>query len=275
MSINLSGRPIAITGASSGIGEATALACAAAGMPVALAARRIDRLEALAARIRSTGGRAIAFELDVADAAASAEFIDRAAAEFGSLYAVFANAGYGVEQTIPEMSDADVRRMFEVNFFGSLNVIRPAMARMLKSDGSPRGHILWCSSCLSLFPVPFGGCYSATKAAQHHFSRAMRIELEPRNIHVSSVHPIGTATEFSASVLARSGKAERSRTTPGVLMQPPTRVADAVVHCLQRPKAEVWPGARAHGVRALMAAASTFPVFGDIVRRRLVKSKKL
>src|SRR5437868_4995866 len=102
MTIDLRGKPIAITGASSGIGEATALACAAAGMPVALAARRIDRLEALADRIKSGGGRATVRQLDVADKDASADFIASAARDLGGgvLYSVFANAGYGAEQPV-------------------------------------------------------------------------------------------------------------------------------------------------------------------------------
>lgn len=268
MTIDLRGKPIAITGASSGIGEATALACAAAGMPVALAARRVERLEALADRIRAGGGRAIVRGLDVADAGASAEFIKDAASEFGGLYSVFANAGYGAEQPVHLMTPDDMRRMFEVNFFGSLNVINPATEVMLKNPLPHRGHILWCSSCLALMPVPRGGAYSASKAAQHHLSRAMRIEMAGLGVQVSSVHPIGTRTEFSKAMLIESGKTERTRKSPDWIMQPSTRVADAVVSCLRRPKAEVWPGIRAHAVRTLMCALAAWPAAGDLIRKR-------
>jgi short-subunit dehydrogenase len=267
MNTDLRGKPIAITGASSGIGEATALACAAAGMPVALAARRLDRLEALADRIRASGGRATTRSLDVADAEASAAFIRDAARELGGLYAVFANAGYGAEQPVHLMPPADLRRMFEVNLFGSLNVIYPAMELLLKNPGPRRGHILWCSSCLSLMPVARGGPYSATKAAQHHLSRAMRLELAGQGVEVSSVHPIGTRTEFSQAMLASSGRSERQRKSPDWIMQPPSRVADAVVACLRKPKAEVWPGVRAHAVRTLMCAIAAWPAAGDALRR--------
>ncbi|MDP1662501.1 MAG: SDR family NAD(P)-dependent oxidoreductase [Phycisphaerales bacterium] len=268
MSNDLRGRPIAITGASSGIGEATALACAAAGMPVALAARRLDRLEEVAGRIRAAGGRATVCQLDVADAQACAEFVERAAVDHRGLFGVFANAGYGAEQPVHLMPPGELRRMFEVNLFGSLNIVLPAVARLLKNDGPRRGHILWCSSCLALMPVPRGGAYSASKAAQHHLARAMRIELADKGVEVSSVHPIGTRTEFSQAMLASSGRAERTRKSPDWIMQPPSRVADAVVACLRRPKAEVWPGFRAHCVRTVMCALAAWPALGDAVRRR-------
>jgi len=270
MTIDLRDRPIAITGASSGIGEATALACSAAGMPVALAARRADRLEDLARRIRASGGRAFVRALDVADADASAAFIADAAAELGGLYAVFANAGYGAEQPVHTMPAADLRRMFEVNLFGSLNVIRPALGVIRANPlppGGRRGHVLWCSSCLALMPVARGGAYTASKAAQHHLSRAMRLELASERVEVSSVHPIGTRTEFSEAMLAGSGRRARIRNTPDLLMQPPSRVADAVVSCLRRPRPEVWPGFRAHLIRTLMCAFAMWPTAGDLVRR--------
>ncbi|MFT3684054.1 MAG: SDR family NAD(P)-dependent oxidoreductase [Phycisphaerales bacterium] len=110
MTIDLRGKPIAITGASSGIGEATAIACAAAGMPVAIAARRLDRLDTLAQQIRQSGGKVFVRELNVADEAASRAFINDAAAELGGLYAVFANAGYGEEKCVHKMPPADLRR---------------------------------------------------------------------------------------------------------------------------------------------------------------------
>ncbi|MBY0308628.1 MAG: SDR family oxidoreductase [Phycisphaerales bacterium] len=268
MTIDLRGKPIAITGASSGIGEATALACAAAGMPVALAARRAERLEALAGRVRAGGGRVFVRALDVADERAAEAFINDAAGELGGLYGVFANAGYGQEDCVHTMPRGDLRRMFDVNLFGSWNVIDPALRIMLASPGPARGHVLWCSSCLALMPLARSGAYTASKAAQHHLARAMRIELEGKGVQVSSVHPIGTQTEFSKALLERSGKPERTRRTPGWMMQPPSRVADAVVACLRRPRAEVWPGVRAHVVRTVMCALAACPAAGDYVRRR-------
>ncbi|MFN4166646.1 MAG: SDR family NAD(P)-dependent oxidoreductase, partial [Ferrovibrio sp.] len=149
---DLTGLPIAITGASSGIGAATALACARAGMPVALAARRIDRCEELAEQIRRQGGRAIAVEADVVDSAACQRLVDRTIEAFGSIYSLYANAGYGIESAVDATSDAELRRIFEVNFFGTMNAIRPALPHM---KAARRGHILICSSCLAKIAVPY------------------------------------------------------------------------------------------------------------------------
>src|SRR4051812_42586613 len=102
--IDLSGKSIAITGASSGIGRATALACAAAGMPVALGARRVDKLKAAVDEITAKGGRAIAVPTDVTSPDDCRRLLDTAVAELGPLYAVFANAGYGIEKPMVRTS---------------------------------------------------------------------------------------------------------------------------------------------------------------------------
>lgn len=260
--IDLRDKPIAVTGASSGIGLATALACARAGMPVALAARRIDRIESAAARIRDAGGRAIAVACDVTRPEDCRSLVERAIAEFGSLYAAFANAGYGLERPFHESSDADLRALIETNFWGSINLARPALDHMLPNR---RGHLLMCSSCLSKIGVPAFAAYCASKAMQDHFCRAMRHELRACGIHVSSVHPIGTRTEFFDEAARRSGPAPLMRRPPRLLMQPAERVADAVVRCLRRPRGEVWTSAP---TRWLLAAAVAAPALADFALAR-------
>lgn len=267
MRIDLKGRPICITGASSGIGLATAIECARAGMPVVLAARRVDRLGEAAERVRAEGGRALALACDVADADACRRMVEACVGEFGSVYAVFANAGYGVEKPIHVMSDEEMRSMFEVNFFGTMNAVRPALPHML---GAGEGHVLICSSCLAKFALPYFGAYSATKAAQNHISRAMRLELEPHGVHVSSVHPIGTRTEFHETVEKMSGGAPLMRHTPDVFVQPAERVARAVVGCLRRPRAEVWTSLF---VRLGMAVSMASPALADMSVRGMVRRR--
>jgi short-subunit dehydrogenase len=278
MAVDLRGKVIAITGASSGIGAATAVACARAGMAVVLGARRVEKLEVVVGEIRRAGGRAVGVGVDVADAGAAGAFIERAGAEFGPVYAVFANAGYGASGAVHEMGDEALRRMFEVNFFGSLNVIRPALAQMLArqraGDGSPRGHVLWCSSCLSNLPTPYAGAYSATKAAQHHLGRAMRSELRGQGVQVSTVHPIGTRTEFFTTAAAGSADPRLIDTTDGPFMQDAGVVAERVVRCLRRPRAEVWTGLMAGVLRMAMGCAAVMPnvadpLIGRVVRRRV------
>jgi short-subunit dehydrogenase len=257
--------PIAITGASSGIGAATALACARAGMPVALAARRTDKLEHVASQIRSAGGRVIAVACDVTNVEASAAFIDATVREFGSIYGVFANAGYGVEQSFLSQSDADIRAMFETNFWGSVNVIRPALVHMTKAR---TGHVLWCSSCLAKIGIPMYASYCASKAMQDHFARAMRHELQSVGVHVSSVHPVGTKTEFFEKVEARGAKMLSK--TPERFMQPASRVADAVVSCLRKPRGEVWTSLP---MRLGLGMAGMFPGFADFALGKMYQQR--
>lgn len=259
---DLTGLPIAIAGASSGIGAATALACARAGMPVALGARRLDKLEGVAKRITDAGGRAIVVECDVTDPSACEALVERTVDAFGSIYAVFANAGYGFEGDVLDTPESDQRAVFETNFWGTLNAIRPAAARMLDAE---RGHILICSSCLSKVGIPSYAHYCATKACQDMYGRALRIELAPKGVHVSTVHPVGTTTEFFDKAHERNKNTRLVDTDNNRFMQPPERVADAIVKCLRRPRSEVWTSP----LRYALALVDLTPTLRDrlILRR--------
>lgn len=276
MAIDLRGKPIAITGASSGIGAATALACARAGMPVALGARRVAKLEELVRTIKAGGGRAIAVRTDVANPDEARALVDAAVQEFGSLYAVFANAGYADEIMVSDTSDQQLRDVFETNFFGTMNVVRPALEHIKRNPGNAghdRGHILICSSCLARLAIPYYGAYCATKAAQAHIGAAMRFELEPQGIHVSTVHPIGTKTEFFDQILARSGRTILVNHAPDQFMQTPATVAKHVVSCLRRPRPEVWTGLKGAFVRFGMGVCTIAPRLSSLTMRGMVKRR--
>jgi short-subunit dehydrogenase len=269
--IELANRPMAITGASSGIGAATAVACAQAGMPVVVAARRVDRLESLVARIRGAGGRAVAVACDVTNPEQCEAVVERTVREFGSIYGVFANAGYGEEVSMLEMPDDALRAMFETNFFGTMNVVRPAAARMAAAGA---GHVIICSSCLALMSIPYYGAYCATKAAQHKIGRSMRMELESKGVHVSTVHPVGTRTEFFDTAATRSqGRSALTSHSSERFMQTPEFVAGRIVRCLRRPRAEVWTGFTGLGVRLGMALCAAVPGVESFVLRRMVRSR--
>jgi len=233
----LRGQPILISGASSGIGAATAIACARAGMPVALMARRADKLETAAQRVRDAGAQALTIVGSVDSDDDCARAIDEAERALGPMYAVLANAGYGQEAACVEMDEDAIRAMFETNFYGSLRLARPMIERF-KDRGA--GHAIMVSSCLSKLGLPYYGCYCATKAAQDHFCRAMRHELAGTGVRVSSVHPIGTRTEFFDAAADRSGGTLELTGSGDRFMQPASKVADAIVRCLRRPKGEVW-----------------------------------
>lgn len=279
MGVPLVGKPIAITGASSGIGAATALACARAGMPVALGARRTDKLEMLAERIRAEGGKALVVPLDVTKPEQCQAFVDRTVETFGSLYSVFANAGYGLERSIHETSDQEMRDLFEVNFFGTLNTIRPALRHLLdhpRRSTPYRGHILICSSCVSKMALPYYGAYSATKAAQNHIGRAMKLELEHADLPVTTIHPIGTRTEFFDQVKSRSNPPGDTLTahTPGWFMQTSDRVAGRVVAALRRPRPELWIGLRGLVVRLGVSVNTLVPAMADLTLRGMVAKRR-
>ncbi|MEM7227391.1 MAG: SDR family NAD(P)-dependent oxidoreductase [Planctomycetota bacterium] len=242
MARRLDGKSIIITGASSGIGRATALACADAGMDVVINARRADRLETLAADIRSRGRTAVVVPGDCTDSTVIQSLIDRAATETSGVYAVYANAGYGLSRSVANMSETELRDIYEVNFFSSASLIQRAARHLLERDEP--GHMLMCSSCLAKLSVARHGAYSGTKAAQNHLCRAMRQELRKHNIEVASVHPITTTTEFFEVSDERSGldshETRYVERMPKPWVQTPERVARAIVKCLRRPKPEVW-----------------------------------
>jgi short-subunit dehydrogenase len=266
MPTDLVDKTIIITGASSGIGEATALACAGAGMNVVLTARREDRLQGVKARIEELGRGAEVVVGDVVETGIHARTLDAAESRFGGFHAVFANAGYGMDVHAVEMTATQLRDMFDVNFFASVDLVREAAQRLVAAERP--GHMLMCSSCLAKFTLAGHSAYSATKAAQNHICRAMGVELAPRSIHVSSVHPITTTTEFfeaSRRYDGRPGGNGLPDHARGAFVQPPERVARAVVKCLRKPHPEVWTS---HTVRAVAAAMTLFPRLMDVAMRK-------
>jgi len=273
MAIHLQDRVIIITGASSaGIGAATAIECAKAGMHVVLNARRADRLAQTAERVRACGVEAVTVVGDVADPSTNAKLIETANERFGGFYAVFANAGYGLEKAVLDCSLDELRRIFEVNFFAAVDLIQQA-GRSLR-EHHQAGHLLMCSSCLSRFTIPYYSAYSATKAAQAHVCSAMRAELKDVGIHVSSVMPITTQTEFFEVTKNHSGMDESEEALPKhaskLFVQRPERVARAVVGCLRRPKPEVWTS---FFVRLAAALFTLSPRFGALMLDKQTQHK--
>lgn len=256
-----------MTGASSGIGAATAEAMARAGMRVLLVARRADRLEGVVARIRDRGGEAVALQLDAAVPGAAQRMLQEGERIFGGVDVVFANAGYGMEKAVHEMSMAEIRAMFELNFFAATELLSLAAQQMIRQKR--RGHLLMCSSCLAKFTIPYFGAYAATKSAQAMMTRAMRFELEPHGIEVSSVHPVATATEFFEQSVLRAGIDPQGKTVPDhapkMFVQTPQQVADAVVRCLRRPRSEVWTSL---AVRLASGVINAFPGLYDVALRK-------
>ena len=271
MQRDLKGKVAIITGASSGIGAATARAMARAGIDVVLVARRGEKLELVAHSVRAIGRKAHVIVDDVADSAHAARVLDEATRVFGKFDIVFANAGYGMERPIHEMNDDEIRTMFEVNFFASLTLVRAAANELLRCGRG--GHLLMCSSCVSKFSIPGHGLYAATKAAQESVCRAMRFELAHADIEVASVHPVTTTSEFYERSASRSGlpAGDVPEHAPRWFIQTPDRVASAVVACLKRPRSEVWTS---FTVRMSAALFTLFPCILDVVMRREARRQR-
>ena len=206
------GRRVAIvTGASSGIGRATALAYASRGYAVVLAARREDKLNDVAKLARqlsppgSGANQAIAIATDVAQPSQVHALVARTVEEFGRVDVMVNSAGFGQFGRVWEISDADMRSIFEVNFFGAFHGCK-AVAPVMIAQGS--GHIFNISSIIGRVGSPFHGAYSASKFALTGLTESLRVELRPHGVHVTEVCPVLTATEFFGHV--RNGEA-RSR----------------------------------------------------------------
>lgn len=268
MARDLVDNSIAITGASSGIGLATAMACAAAGMNVTVSARRVDKLEAVAAQL---GGRGHAVACDVDRDDDVARLMEAAFARWGRLDAVFANAGYGIVKPVLDTPDAEIRAIFETNFFGTVRTLKAARPLLHKTADGLR-HMLVCSSSAAEFAPPLYGVYAATKAAQDSICGAMRAELRGEGILVSSVHPVGTKTGFfDAAQRSESQAADPILlNTPKMFMQTPEHVARAVVACLRRPRPEVWP---MPATRFGLAITTAFPRIGAMTARRMMRKR--
>ena len=212
-------RPVVvITGASSGIGAETALAYAAKGYAVVLAARREDKLQVVAERCRTQVGEDLS--LIVTTDVTQRDHVEALAAatmeRFGRIDAWVNNAGYGQFGRVHELDEQDVRDIFEVNFFGTFYGCRVVAPIMIEQG---RGHIFNVSSVIGKVGSPFHGAYSATKFALSGLTDAMRVELRPFGVHVTEVCPALTETEFfdhvrNGEVRQRSDFLSRSKKMP-------------------------------------------------------------
>ena len=193
MAGSLEGRKIVITGASSGIGEATATTLAEAGATVSLAARRKDRLDDLAKRISDQGGTAHAFEVDISDEAAAKGLIDGANKAMGGLDVLVNNAGVMLLGPVAGADTEEWRQMVDVNILGLLYCTHAALPAMGEAGG---GHIVNLSSTAGRLASMGAGVYNFTKFGVCGFSEALRQEVLHANVRVTVVEPGFTDTEL-------------------------------------------------------------------------------
>jgi len=189
----LDGKVAAITGASSGIGEATALALVAEGASVALAARRRDRIDDLAARIASAGGQAVAIETDVSDEVQANAFVERTNDELGGLDILVNNAGVMLLGPVAGAPTEQWRRMIDVNLLGLLYCTHAALP-IMGSAGS--GDIVNVASVAGRIAAMGSGVYNMTKWGVVGFSEALRQECSRAGVRVTAIEPGWVDTEL-------------------------------------------------------------------------------
>lgn len=185
-------RAAIVTGASSGIGAATAAALAAAGHPVVLGARRVDRCEDLAAKIRAEGGEAVALELDLIDTASIDAFADAAEAELGPIEILVSNAGDVQPITTVGAAPEEFTRQLQVNLLGAQALVHRVVPHMFERR---RGDVVFVTSEVALNPRTHMAAYVASKAGLEGFAAAMAMESEGTGVRVGIVRPGPSTTE--------------------------------------------------------------------------------
>jgi short-subunit dehydrogenase len=245
-------RVIAITGASAGIGRATAIRVARDGASVAICARRRDRLDAVASEIAAAGGSALPVVADVVSEDAMRTFVTETVDRFGALDVMICNAGFGIYGAIDDITPDQMRRLMDINYFGTYYATRAALPVFRRQQ---HGHLVIVSSIVGKRGVPYMGAYSATKFAQVGMAECLRSELHGTNIHVSVVCPVSTATEFT-EVMTRETGGEVSRSLGPA--QTVDAVAEAIARAIERPIPEVYPYFKSRGLVLLNAIAPGF-----------------
>ncbi|HEY0511055.1 MAG TPA: SDR family NAD(P)-dependent oxidoreductase [Thermoanaerobaculia bacterium] len=238
MARSLEGTVALVTGASSGIGEATGRALAGLGAAVALVARRKERLDQLAAEITAKGGRALTIETDVTDRQQAEAAVERTVAELGRLDTVINNAGVMLLGPIVEAPIEEWERMVHLNVLGLLYTAHAALPHLLKAaQGEPRrvADLVNISSVAGRVAREGSGVYNLTKHGVGAFSESLRQEVTGRHVRVSLVEPGAVATELTdhlrpevaEQVMQRFGHIERLESED---------IADAITYIVTRPR---------------------------------------
>ena len=223
---SLDGETVLLTGASAGIGRATARQVAAAGGNVALAARREQRLNELADELESEHGvETLVAPTDVRDSEAVADLVDATVDRFGGIDVVVCNAGLGVGQQVEELTDDEYRLMMDVNTDGVFFTARESIPHLRKSEGN----IVIVGSFAGQYPRPFNPVYAASKSWARSFAHSLEAQVGEDGIAVSVVNPTEVRTEFGR----QDGEPMKERLSPEEASDP-SDIADAIVFAATR-----------------------------------------
>jgi short-subunit dehydrogenase len=234
--MEIKGKVVVVTGASSGIGEATARQFGREGAKVVLAARRVDRLESLAQEINAmgTGAETLVVQADLSKLEDIQSLVNQTLSKFGRIDVLVNNAGFGRLDWLENLDPKkDIQAQFDVNVLGVIQTTRQALPIMIKQRS---GHVINMCSMAGLVATPTYTIYAACKHAVHGFSEALRREVKPWGIDVSMIYPGGVKTEFGEHAgIKRKTKAS----TPKFMLLSADDVGRAVVQLVRRSRA-MW-----------------------------------
>ncbi|MBW4719038.1 SDR family NAD(P)-dependent oxidoreductase [Saccharothrix obliqua] len=231
MTNNLQGKVALVTGASSGIGAATAIALGRAGASVVVAARRVDRLAALERELTAAGVEALAVELDVTDEAACRAAVTRTVEAFGGLDVLVNNAGVMLLGDVEGADTTDWTRMVSTNLLGVMFLTHAALPHLLDR----RGAVVQVSSTAGRVARAGTAVYSATKFGLNAFSESLRQEVATRGVRVVVVEPGVVATELRDHITDPAAKAAAEQRADSVRQLAAEDVANAVRYAVEQP----------------------------------------
>lgn len=224
--MELQDKVVLVTGASMGIGRATALAFARAGAKLALAARSRDLLEALATEVRAQGQEALVIVADLRDPAQVHRMVDETVRHYGRLDVLVNNAGQSVAGRVTDLNLEFTREIMALNLYAPVIAIQAAAPVMRQQGG---GLIINVSSMVSRMQIPGLAGYAASKAALNVIGDTARVELAGDNIRVVTVFPRLTATDFGQHALGDLALRQHQRTATPAPVDPPEHVAQRIV----------------------------------------------
>lgn len=233
MTDNIADKVVVITGASSGIGEATAKLLAAKGAKLVLGARRTDKLEQIAQEISQAGGEAVYTALDVTNQADNDAIVKLAKDSFGRLDVIFLNAGLMPSSPVSALKTDEWNQMVDVNIKGVLNGVAAALPTFL---GQKSGHVIATSSVAGLKAYPGAAVYGGTKWFVKNFMEVLRMEaaMEGSNIRTATLYPAAINTEL-LSTISDAGTAQGMKALYDQFGISPERIAEVVAFAISLP----------------------------------------
>jgi NADP-dependent 3-hydroxy acid dehydrogenase YdfG len=225
---------VIITGASSGIGEATAKLLASKGAKLVLGARRSEELKQIVDEIKEDGGQAVYQELDVTDPSANEAIVELAEKEFGGVDVIFLNAGIMPNSPLSELKTHDWHQTVDVNIKGVLNGVAAVLPTFIDQKS---GHVIATSSVAGLKAYPGGAVYGGTKWFVRDFMEVLRMEsaTEGTNIRTTTIYPAAIGTELLGTI-SHEDTADQMGSLYETFQIPPDRIANVVAIAIDQPE---------------------------------------